>query len=73
MIPEGKEQVSHLIDDEEAPTQDEQSLIDTPHQGVPAEISKQVKTEVSPTRIPIPVRRSSRQVQPPSWLKVYDK
>ena len=76
----GEEQVSHLIDEEKVPTQDErvptpdeQSLIDVSSQGLSEGIFKQVIAETSPTRIPSPVRRGSRQVRPPSWLKDYDK
>jgi len=80
IISGGEEQVSHLIDEEKVPTQDErvptpdeQSSIDISSQGLPEGIFKQVIAETSPTRIPIPVRRSSRQGRPPSWLKDYDQ
>ena len=68
IISGGKEQVSHSIDDEEVTIQDTQPLIEFPE-----EISIQVKAETSPTRIPIPLRRSSRQIRPPLWLKDFVK
>ena len=71
IIPTEKGQVlSSLYDTDERATQVE-PVLKEPEQTLQEETSKQTKA-VTPTRIPVAVTRSGRQVKTPSWLKDFE-
>ena len=72
IIPTEKGQVpSSLHDTDERATQVDQPVLKEPEQALQEETSKQTKA-VTPTRIPVAVTRSGRQVKTPSWLKDFE-
>ena len=71
IIPTEKGQVlSSLYDTDERATQVE-PVLKEPEQTLQEETSKQTKA-VTPTRIPVAVTRSGKQVKTPSWLKDFE-
>ena len=73
IIPTEKGQVlPPLYDTDEIATQVDQPLIKEPDQALLQETSKQAKP-MTPTRIPVAVTRSGRQVKKPLWLKEFEQ
>ena len=72
IIPTEKGQVlSSLYDTDERATQVDQPVLKEPEQALQEETSKQAKA-VTPTRIPVAVKPSGRQVKTPLWLKDFE-